>query len=165
MPTLENFLASIGGSKYMNIVTQYTTTTSGAAGNPTTLWGGSWMDFDHPVPSSYPTSAQFQAEVLAAATHFNAPDDGVIVVALPPKIPMPSGYCARHGSFVRSGHKAIPYVELPYQANGITNCDPCPDAAAAVTDSMFHELMEAVTDPRYDQPNGKAYVDNSDGEI
>ncbi|MDP9010311.1 MAG: hypothetical protein M3N91_16680, partial [Pseudomonadota bacterium] len=60
---LIDFLSTVGGTPWLNTVTQYS-----SAGNPTRLYGGSWSD-PTPVPTQ-PTDAQIQSEALTAANHF-----------------------------------------------------------------------------------------------
>jgi hypothetical protein len=50
IPALEDFLQNFGGSRWLNVVTQYIGTGVGFAGNPTTLWGGEWSGSTNPLP-------------------------------------------------------------------------------------------------------------------
>jgi hypothetical protein len=97
----------------------------------------------------YPTYGQFATEVYNAVSHFQAVNDGIILVELPPAIPYP-GY-QLHDSVVRPGHPAIAYVEGGY------NNDATPYAE--------HEISEAITDPRARFEGGETWVDQCGCEI
>ncbi len=168
-PVMRSLFQNIGGSKYLNTVRQYDSF-SGRCGNPTDLWGAELSDDTNPLPVDYPTNDQFNAEATWAIGQFNpAPvDDAVIVVALPKNNPAPNGFCGQHHSVDRPGHPRAAVVEMPYQANIVGACYPTANTAASSTTAVaMHELAEAITDPRYDDPSGDqlAWVNNAGAEI
>src|SRR6478609_5182777 len=77
--TVTSFLSGAGGSSWLNSVTQYCqgvasgTISCGSsgqhAGNPASMYGGSWSDNGSAAPSS-PTQSSLAAEAVRAAAHF-----------------------------------------------------------------------------------------------
>jgi hypothetical protein len=170
IPKFEDFLQNFGGSRWLNTVIQYYGPTGGA-GNPTNFWGGEWFDNTNPLPvgtnglpctrnsdcatnkcnvgsgKCYPTYEQFKTEVNQAASHFQAVEDGIVFVAMPPAIPWPGTW--RHDSVARTGHANIVYVEAAYSDS---------------TPGIEHEIAEAITNPRA-RFEGDTWVDECACEI
>lgn len=168
IPVLEDYLHNLGGSRWLNTVTQYSAT-NGSCGNPTDLWGGEWFGSTNPLPvgtsgspctkngdcasnlcnvssgKCYPTRAQLVTEQTAAINHFQLQNlDAMILIAMPPAVPNP-GY-AEHAS-----SSSVVYIEFPY------------NSAAAPT--AMHEIAEAITDPRWDEVGGAAWNDDCGCEL
>ena len=127
-----------GGSAWLNSVTQYcqgvasgTTSCNGAgqqAGNPSTLYGGSWSD-NASAAASHPTQSQLAAEAVKAAAHFgntaassNNSTQYVIATATGNSASgFGTQYCAWHSS-TSSSYGNIAYTNLPYITDAGASC-------------------------------------------
>ena len=113
---LKSFLGIVGGSKWLNSVTQYTQSGGAHVGNASGSFAGSYVDTTSSPPSR-PSQSQLAAEAAKAAAHYgNYTASASYVVALPHGI-KPSGfgtqYCAYHSSTSASGH-TIAWTNDPY---------------------------------------------------
>ena len=162
---LTSFLGDVGGSSWLNSVTQYCqgvatgtiTCPSGSqkAGNPTSILAGVWYDNTSSAPSR-PRQSQLAAEAVAAAAHFgnttagsNASVQYVIATA--------SGfsasgfgtqYCAYH-SYSSSARGNVAYTNLPYITDAGASCGANfagLGPKAGITMVEGHELAETMTD-------------------
>lgn len=142
---LKDFLSTVGGTPWLNTVTQYS-----SAGNPTALYGGSWSD-STTIPAS-PTDAQIQAEALSAATHFSVGTsvNVQIVVATPTghsTAGFGTSFCAYHGAI--SADPNVTYTNLPYMTDAGSACGA--NSVSGPLDGVSivegHELAESITDP------------------
>ncbi len=154
---LQNFLGAVGGTSWLNTVSQY-----GAGAGAS--FAGSWSD-PAGVPAT-PTDADIQNEASAAAAHFGVGSGDLnaqVVVATPTghsTSGFGSSYCAYHGVV---GGTNITYTDLPYMPDAGGSC-----GAGSVTGSSLdgvsivegHELAEAITDPLLN-----AWYDSSGSEI
>lgn len=162
---LASFLGAVGGSSWLNSVTQYcqgvakgtVTCPSGSqfAGNPTAILAGVGSDNGTSAPSR-PRQGQLAAEAVAAAAHFgnttagsNASVQYVIATA--------SGfsasgfgtqYCAYH-SYSSSSYGNVAYTNLPYITDAGASCGANfaglgPNAGITMVEG--HELAETMTD-------------------
>jgi hypothetical protein len=174
---LQSFLTDVGGSKWLNSVTQYcqgiangssTCGSSGHAGNPSGIYGGSWADGGATAPS-HPTQSQLAAEAVRAAAHFNnttaASNASVQYVIATATGNSSSGfqtqYCAWHSS--TSGYGNIAYTNLPYITDAGSSCGANFNGLgpkAGITIVEGHELAETITDQF---PNG-GWLDGSGAE-
>jgi hypothetical protein len=164
---LQSFLNGVGGSSWLNSVTQYCQNVStgtvfcsgisGAqfAGNPTGLLAGTWADNTSSAPSK-PRQSQLAAEAVKAAGHFgnttgtsNASVQYVIATATGNNS---SGfgrqYCAYHSSTSSSAGN-VAYTNLPYITDAGASCGANfnglgPNAGITIVEG--HELGETVTD-------------------
>ena len=68
---LESFFRGVGGSTWLNTVTQYNDTRGIFISNPANQFSGSWSD-PTPIPS-HPTRAQMAQEAVNTAAHFGNP--------------------------------------------------------------------------------------------
>jgi serine protease len=176
---LENFLNGVGGSPWLNSVTQYcqgvlrgTIYCSGAgqaAGNPAGILGGVWYDNAKAAPFR-PTQSQLASEAAHAAAHFrnttgasNASVQYVIATATRNNA---SGfgvqYCAWHSS-TSSSYGRIAYTNLPYITDAGASCGANFNglaATAGITIVEGHEMAETITDQF---PNG-GWLDSSGEE-
>src|SRR5258706_15510842 len=127
---LENFYRGVGGSSWLNSVTQYcqgvaTGTvacgTSGTpAGNQTGIFAGVWADNASSAPSK-PRQSQLAAEAVRAAAHFgnttaasNASVQYVIATSTGNNSNgFKTQYCAYH-SATSSTYGNVAYTNLPY---------------------------------------------------
>lgn len=178
---LERFFEGVGGSAWLNTVTQYcqgvpsgTVTCGNAgtpAGNPTPIYnGGYWMDNTTAAPSR-PSQSQLAAEAVRAAAHFgntaggsNANAQYVIATAHGYNASgFGTQYCAWHSS-TNSGYGNIAYTNLPYITDAGANCGANFNglgATAGITIVEGHEMAETITDPF---PN-TGWLDGSGEEI
>src|SRR6201987_583991 len=164
-PILENFYRGVGGSAWLNSVTQYCqgvatgTVTCGnpgtPAGNQTGIFAGVWADNASSAPSK-PKQSQIAAEAVRAAQHFgnttaasNATVQYVIATATRDNS---SGfgrqYCAYHSS-TSSTEGNVAYTNLPYITDAGASCGANfnglgPDAGMTIVGG--HEMGETITD-------------------
>jgi serine protease len=161
------FFGVIGGSRWLNSVTQYTQSSGAHVGNAAGSFVGSYIDTTSSPPSA-PTQSQLAAEAAKAAAHYgDYSTSASYVVALPHGI-KPSGfgtqYCAWHSSTTVSGHGTIAYTNDPYLPDVGTSCGVgsvnSPGTLDGVSIVYGHEQAETETDP---QPN-TGWLDSSNAE-
>jgi len=162
---LENFYRGVGGSSWLNSVTQYcqgvaTGTvacgTSGTpAGNQTGIFAGVWADNASSAPSK-PRQSQLAAEAVRAAAHFGnttaASNASVQYVVATATRNNSSGfgtqYCAYHSS-TSSTFGNVAYTNLPYITDAGASCGANfnglgPDAGITIVGG--HEMGETISD-------------------
>jgi len=162
---LENFYRGVGGSSWLNSVTQYcqgvaTGTvacgTSGTpAGNQTGIFAGVWADNASSAPSK-PRQSQLAAEAVRAAAHFgnttaasNASVQYVIATATRNNSSgFGTQYCAYHSS-TSSTFGNVAYTNLPYITDAGASCGANfnglgPDAGITIVGG--HEMGETISD-------------------
>ncbi len=163
---LKAFYGVIGGSGWLNSVTQYTQNNGAHVGNAGNIFAGSYVDTSS-TPPRRPTQSALAAEAARAAAHFgDYSASASYVVALPHGI-SPSGfgtqYCAWHSSTSTSGG-TIAYTNLPYMPDVGASCGSgsvnSPGTLDGVTIVGGHEQGETETDP---QPN-TGWLDSSGAE-
>ncbi|HEV2213746.1 MAG TPA: hypothetical protein VGR64_00575 [Terracidiphilus sp.] len=177
---LVSFFNGVGGSKWMNTVTQYcqgvgsgTYFCNGAgtpAGNPSGIFVGAWYDNASAAPSS-PTQSQLAAEAVRAAAFFkntsaasNVSAQYVIATATGNNASgFGTQYCAWHSS-TSSSYGNVAYTNLPYITDAGASCGANFNglgANAGITIVEGHEMAETETDQF---PNG-GWLDGSGSEI
>jgi hypothetical protein len=162
---LENFYRGVGGSSWLNSVTQYcqgvatgtvTCGTSGThAGNKTGIFAGVWADNASSAPSK-PKQSQIAAEAVRAAQHFGntaaASNASVQYVIATATRNSSNGfgrqYCAYHSS-TSSTVGNVAYTNLPYITDAGASCGANfnglgPDAGITIVGG--HEMGETITD-------------------
>jgi serine protease len=162
---LEAFYNGVGGSSWLNSVTQYcqgvasgTVFCNGAgtpAGNPVGILAGYWYDNSSAAPSR-PKQSQFAAEAARAAAHFgnttgssNARVQYVIATAHAYNASgFGTQYCAWHSS-TSSSYGRLAYTNLPYITDAGASCGANfnglgPDAGITIVSG--HEMAETMTD-------------------
>jgi serine protease len=153
---LKGFYRAIGGSTWLNSVTQYTQSDGSPVGNAGSIFAGSYVDTSS-TPPNHPTQSQMAAEAKKAATHFgNYSASASYVVAMPHGI-KPSGfgtqYCAYHSS-TSTTHGTIAWTNLPYMPDAGASCGVgsvnSPGTLDGVTIVSGHEQAETETDPQPD---------------
>jgi hypothetical protein len=163
---LKAFYGVIGGSRWLNSVTQYTQSGGAHVGNAAGSFGGSYVDTTS-TPPKRPTQSQMAAEASKAAAHFgNYTASAAYIVAMPHGI-KPSGfgtqYCAYHSSTNTSGG-TIAWTNLPYMPDAGYSCGAgsvnSPGTLDGVTIVGGHEQGETETDPF---PNS-GWLDSSGAE-
>jgi hypothetical protein len=176
---LESFFGDVGGSSWLNSVTQYCqgvaagTITCGSSGlhatNPSAIYGGVYQDSGSAAPSS-PTQSQLAAEAIKAAAQFgntsSASNASVQYVIATAHNNNSSGfgtqYCAWHSS-TSSSEGNIAYTNLPYITDAGASCGANFNglgAKAGITIVEGHELAETMTDQF---PNG-GWLDRNGAE-
>ena len=162
---LQSFYNGVGGSSWLNSVTQYcqgvasgTVFCNGAgtaAGNPSSILVGVWADNGSPAPSR-PRQSQLAAEAVKAAQHFgnksagsNASVQYVIATATRNSSSgFGTQYCAYHSSTSSSAGN-VAYTNLPYITDAGGSCGANFNGLgpkAGITIVGGHELAETVTD-------------------
>ncbi len=162
---LQNFLSGVGGSSWLNSVTQYcqgvasgTYFCSGVgqpAGNPSGILAGTWSDNGSAAPS-HPKQSQLAAEAVNAAQHFGNTAAGsnnstqyVIATAHGyNSAGFGHQYCAYHSS-TSSSYGNVAYTNLPYITDAGASCGANFNglgANAGITIVEGHELAETITD-------------------
>ena len=167
---LQNFYNGVGGSSWLNSVTQYcqgvpsgTIFCNGAgtpAGNPKGILAGVWFDNTSAAPSK-PRQSQLAAEAVRTAQHFGnttgASNASVQYVIATSTGHNSSGfgrsYCAYHSS-TSSSVGSVAYTNLPYMTDAGASCGANfnglgPDAGITIV--AGHEMAETITDQF---PNG-----------
>lgn len=176
---LENFYNGVGGSSWLNSVTQYcqgvasgTVFCNGAgtpAGNPRGIFVAAWADNATAAPRS-PRQSQLAAEAVRAAQHFgnttpasNASVQYVIATATRNNSRgFGTQYCAYH-SATGSTVGNVAYTNLPYITDAGASCGANFNGLgpnAGITIVGGHEMAETVTDQF---PNG-GWLDSGGAE-
>lgn len=177
---VQSFLSSVGGSSWLNSVTQYcqgvapnTVYCNGAgtpAGNPKGILVGVWFDNAASAPSK-PHQSALATEAVSAALHFgnvtpasNASAQYVIATSHGNNATgFGSQYCAYHSS-ASSSYGNVAYTNLPYITDAGASCGANFNnlgANAGITIVEGHELAETITDQF---PDG-GWLDGQGGEI
>jgi hypothetical protein len=176
---LENFYGGVGGSQWLNSVTQYCQgVASGtyfcngagqAAGNPPSIYAGYWYDNASTAPSR-PSQSQLAAEAVKAASHFgntsasrNASVQYVIATSHGHNASgFGTQYCAWHSS-TSSSYGTVAYTNMPYMTDAGSSCGANFNglgANAGITIVGGHEMGETITDQF---PNG-GWLDSGGSE-
>ena len=176
---VQNFLSVVGGSSWLNSVTQYcqgvssgTYFCNGAgtdAGNPNGILAGVWYDNGSAAPSS-PSQSALASEAVRAAEYFgntsassNATAQYVIATAHGNNASgFGTQYCAYHSS-TSSSYGNVAYTNLPYITDAGSSCGANfnglgPNAGITIVEG--HELAETISDQF---PNG-GWLDGSGSE-
>jgi serine protease len=177
---LESFLTAVGGSSWLNTVTQYcqglpsgTIFCNGAGtpvGNQAYMFAASWYDNGSAAPTK-PTQSQIAAEAVRAAQYFgntgSGSNDTTQYVIATANGYNSSGfgkqYCAYH-SYTTSNYGDIAYTNLPYITDAGSSCGANfnglgPDAGITIVEG--HEAAETMTD----QFPSTGWLDSSGSEI
>ena len=177
--TVQSFLNGVGGSKWLNSVTQYCQGvssgtyfcgTSGThAGNQSGILVSVWSDNTITAPS-HPSQTDLANEAIRAAGHFgntsassNASTQYVIATAHNNNASgFGTQYCAWHSS-TSSSYGTIAYTNMPYMTDAGSSCGANYNglgANAGITIVEGHELAETITDQF---PNG-GWLDSGGSE-
>jgi serine protease len=176
---LQNFDNGVGGSSWLNSVTQYcqgvatgTYYCNGAgqaAGNQAGMFAGVWADNAGAAPT-HPRQSQLAAEAVRAAQHFGnttpASNASVQYVIATATRNSSSGfgkqYCAYHSS-TSSSVGYVAYTNLPYITDAGASCGANFNGLgpnAGITIVGGHEMGETITDQF---PNG-GWLDSGGAE-
>src|ERR1019366_864530 len=176
---LQNFDNGVGGSSWLNSVTQYcqgvatgTYYCNGAgqaAGNQAGMFAGVWADNAGAAPT-HPRQSQLAAEAVRAAQHFGnttpASNASVQYVIATATRNSSSGfgkqYCAYHSS-TSSSVGYVAYTNLPYITDAGASCGAHFNGLgpnAGITIVGGHEMGETITDQF---PNG-GWLDSGGAE-
>ncbi|HEY0615802.1 MAG TPA: hypothetical protein VGC96_14225 [Candidatus Elarobacter sp.] len=161
------FFGVIGGSRWLNSVTQYTQSNGAHVGNASGSFVGSYVDTSSSPPSR-PTQSQLAAEATRAAAHYGDYSTSASYVVVLPHGIKPSGfgtqYCAWHSSTAVSGKGTIAYTNAPYLPDVGTSCGAgsvnSPGTLDGISIVYGHEQGETESDP---QPNS-GWLDSSGAE-
>jgi hypothetical protein len=145
-PYLTNFLQTIGGTSWLNTVSQY-------GGSPNVTFGGVLND-PTPIPNS-PADSDIQNEALNAAQQLGVgnSDNVQMVIATPTGNSTPgfgTQFCAYHGDVAADPN--ITYTNMPYVTDAGAGCgEDSVNGGAGTLDGVSivegHELAETITDP------------------
>jgi serine protease len=176
---VQNFLNGVGGSSWLNSVTQYCQAVASgtvycngagsAAGNPSGILVGVWFDNASAAPSQ-PSQSNLASEAVRAAGHFgntsassNASAQYVIATAHGNNSSgFGTQYCAYHSS-TSSSYGNVAYTNLPYITDAGASCGANfnglgPNAGITIVEG--HELAETISDQF---PNG-GWLDSGGSE-
>ena len=166
MARMKSFFGIVGGSRWLNSVTQYTQNGGQHVGNAAGSFIGSYVDTTS-TPPRRPTQSQMAAEAAkAAAKYGDYSASAAYIVAMPHGI-KPSGfgtqYCAYHSSTTAAG-QTIAWTNDPYFPDAGASCGAgsvnSPGTLDGVTIVAGHEQGETETDPF---PNS-GWLDSSGAE-
>jgi len=161
---LQGFLGDVGGSNWLNSVTQYCEgVKSGLSSCPggsafagsNVVLAGTWFDTGSAAPAR-PKQSDLAAEAINAAQNFGntAPgsNDTTQYVIATASGDNPSGfgrqYCAWH-SYTSSSYGNVAYTNLPYITDAGASCGANFNGLgtnAGITIVAGHELAETITD-------------------
>lgn len=162
---VQDFLSKVGGSSWLNSVTQYcqgvasgTEFCNGAgtpAGNQSGMLQGVYYDTGSAAPRS-PRQSDLAAEAVRAAAYFGNTSSGsnsttqYVIATASGDDPQGFGhqYCAWH-SYTGSSYGNIAYTNLPYITDAGASCGANFNnlgANAGITIVEGHELAETITD-------------------
>jgi len=122
---LTNFLAGIGGSRWLSDVTQYYEVVSGFrhfVHNGVGEMQGAWVDTTS-IPS-FPTDAQIQSAAKRLIAHFGFNKDATYFVATSHNhntLGFGTQFCAYHNFLTVGGRQAV-YVNMPYMSDAGATC-------------------------------------------
>ena len=153
---IEGYLNGMGGSQWLNTVTQYYDTYEHIA-NPSGQLAGIWSDPS--TPPAAPSQADIENEAQASANRFGLSPDATYLIALPTGHDFAgyvTSYCAYHGS---TGEGTPRFIALPYVTDSVAG-QSCSGSASGVTIALGHEIAETQSDP-----SGLGWYDNSQQEI
>jgi len=162
---LQNFYNGVGGSSWLNSVTQYCQGLAGGtifcngngtpAGNQSGMLAGVWADNASAAPSS-PTQSQLAGEAVKAAGHFGnttATSNASVQYVIATATRNSSGgfgtqYCAYHSS-TSSTVGQVAYTNLPYITDAGASCGANFNGLgpnAGITIVGGHEMAETISD-------------------
>jgi len=162
---LESYLGAMGGSSWLNSVTQYcqgvakgTIFCNGSgtpAGNQSGMLSGYWYDTGSAAPGR-PKQSDLAAEAVRAAQYFGNTAAGsndtaqYVIATASGDYPQGFGhqYCAWH-SYTKSSYGNVAYTNLPYIADAGASCGGNfnglgPNAGITIVEG--HEAAETITD-------------------
>lgn len=154
-PYLENYVGAIGGSSWLNTLTQYSSSTQGYVTNWGNEFGGYWYD-NSTTPPNDVNQQQTANEALNAVSHFGYSANAIYVVA------MPSGHddslfptndsntstqaCGWHSN-TSSSYGSVIYVSLSYQTDSSSCTGSYNNGLGGFSIVGGHEVAESITDP------------------
>lgn len=157
----EGLLARIGGTKYIGLLSQYSTLSYTIHNDLPNSAPQTWADAtpwlpDNPPNDRHPSASEIVAAVNRAAAHFSpGRDDIIFLMTGPNRTSYVGPGCAYHSAIFNNTafNHPILYAELPYQSDVLDpprwSFGPCKfgDAGEFVGLTAYHELVETITDP------------------
>ncbi len=144
---MASLLSGFNGSSYLGIAQQYM-----RGAGVSTFYAGAVSDTSAP-PASNPSTATIAAEVVKL---FPLPEANALYVVFTSNAPN-INYCAWHDKATYNG-VTFQVAYVPNQAQLLSGCSPyikknlgcntLSEGTVASADSVAHEFMEAITDPR-----------------
>jgi hypothetical protein len=166
-PVLQSFLKGIGGSSWLNTVTQYYQKNGTHVGNASGSLAGVWNDTTS--PPAVVQDSDIGNEAIKAAAHFGNYTTSASYVIATPHLDNDVGfaveYCAWHSSEKAPNGKTIAFTNLPYIPDAAQSCGEGsvnnPGTLDGVSIVEGHEQGETETDPH----PSSGWVDSSGNEI
>ena len=162
------FLNGMGGTTWLNTVTQYNSTDEGYINNASSQLAGTWVDTTNTLPST-PSEQDIADEAARAEAHFGyAPEANYIVATPTGHNTSASGttYCGYHSSeTITPG--TIRFTYVPYVTDYGTHCyeNSVNSGSSGTLDGagivVSHEVAETQTDPAV----GQGWTDANGDEI
>jgi serine protease len=175
-PYMNAFFQGVGGSSWLNVVTQYSGLSSATGKktsitNPTAQFGGAWYDNSSArLPQDVVDIQGLSAEAQASEDHFGYDPNGVYFLMMPHGylVDYAEGACAYHGNTTDSQGRPLAFAVMQYMSDTITASTQTPLTANGTPvegcgvnfisnsphprlDSFSivggHEYAEAITDP------------------
>jgi len=159
---LHSLYSGIGGSSWLNTVTQYYGPVGTFISNSSGQLAGEWVDNTDKLPKHLGTSA-IASEALVAVKHFGYDFNAAYVVATPHghnTSGFGTQYCAYHTHGTTTSG-TVYYAAMPHDQDYVSGCtssyaSPNTDVAAnSEVNTLAHETEETTTDPL-----GNAWYDN-----
>jgi serine protease len=150
---LQAYLNGIGGSAWLNSVTQYYDNLHGNITNPAGQLISTWSDTS--AAPTHPTQSQIGGEGIKSSKHFGYSADAVYIIATAHNHNsngFGSQFCAYHGS-ANSSNGPVAYTDLPYITDAGSTCgqNSVNPGAGGLLDGVSivsgHEVAETQTDP------------------
>jgi len=162
---LHSLYSGIGGSSWLNTVTQYYGPVGTFISNSSGQLAGEWVDNTDKLPKHLGTSA-IASEALVAVKHFGYDFNAAYVVATPHghnASGFGTQFCAWHSS-ESSTSGSVAFTNMPYITDAGASCGANFNnlgANAGITIVSGHEEAETQTDPA----PSTGWVDSSGAEI
>jgi hypothetical protein len=148
---LRNYLSGVGGSSWLNTVTQYYSGAQTFITNPSGQLGGEWSDNTNLIPS-HPSDSDIAAEAARAAAQFAISGNNVMVMVATPHGNSTRGFGVRWCAYHSSTSNNLAYTNFPYMTDAGTSCGAnfINGGLAGLLDGVSivggHEYAEAITD-------------------
>jgi hypothetical protein len=142
IPVVEGYLRGVGGTQWLNTITQYSTP-SQTISISDSLLAGEWYDTADPYDNDY------FGEALRAANHFgvgSSPNAIILILDVNKTCDNESSYHHFVAATPPTTSVPIPFIRLAYYVGG----PPCTTGVSYLATVLHHELSEAITDPQFD---------------
>jgi hypothetical protein len=143
IPIVEGYLRGVGGTQWLNTLTQYSTPSQRISISQELL-AGEWYD----VVDAY--DGDYAAEALRAAAHFGAtvaesPNAIILILDVNTICDTESSYHNFIPATPPTTSVPIPFIRLAYYVGA----PPCTTAVSYMATVLHHEVSESITDPQF----------------